>query len=1194
MPTKRKYPSEFFKIEKNKKNFNDEELNRSQQLIINNISQARKSNKNKGHLLNQGFPIFKEEVLLIKEKQKEESNIDKLEQYFQRSRITIQLILDGKYDYKLETNKKSKTINAIPKSNVAIRRYKDLSDDELMIIIKNSNNNNRKDLINEISYREGSSKKSLLTALDNEGESDEWDDYVPDYDEPDNNENIIQQISQSNELLRKLQLVIRFEINEQKKKLKSSGVEIANGRFAEDASGTGYIYEFDLLNDLYTKDNIPAKITIENSDFDCEIITIKNRTILIRSEQKLNVPISSAEIKIDMSYLNQRLLTQLELLPNEDNENYKITNAEKVFGKKPIQYISKDPISHGTLNNLQKSFLSASQSYDVSFLWGPPGTGKTYTLAEVVYNSYKDNKKILLVSNTNSAIDTLLLSLCDYLHENNDKDFIQGAVLRDNEIIDSNLKVKYQEFIDIDKIVIRLTTELQEKKNEILISLDELNRELETLNLTKNNFQKLRLVRSNLFKKKDQLSQLNNQIIKYKSDKSSCEKSLRNLDQELNNINKSRTIGRIFQRSIQNVNYDIDFNKSELEKIKLKIIETEKLQITIPEDIEKYEKEKNTLEEELVEKTESKIIHEINKLNSEVDKIQKELDKINTKISKARENIYKNAKVIGSTATQSYLRPKFFSNFDVVIIDEASMLNLPTIYYLACLAEEKVIISGDFQQLPPIVQTKKEEILNWLKKDIFTFNNIPNLVLENKLPKNVIQLQKQYRMTNNIQNLLNEKFYNGKLIASKNVGFNKNITLPEELDSDIVIIDTSHFNPFQSMRPNSRSRYNILNSVLIREIVNRLLDNDENINQDDIGVVTPYAAQSEIIRSILQDKRTSNIEASTVHKYQGKEKNIIIYDIPDTFGSGGIGRFISVDDLKQDGAKLNNVAISRARGQLIVVCNYQFLMKKLNKDSLIYGILKKITDTGKIIDANKLITKEKIIETLSSSNLNEINQKNHTKEIIYKKNSSKDRRSYNHFNQKNFFDALEKDIFRAKRWVIIYSGFIYLNRVKLLKPIFSKKISEGLRIICRFRLPEKTHKHKKIIEEAIASLREIGVQIDFINEEHKKFCFIDDAILYHGSINILSLSNIPSSSEFMTRDTNKIYIESIAKHINEYGRVNKEMTNIEYLSYSRNPKCNTCNSDTFSLNKIGSRNQFFCIECGNEYKDQFYNRHIRK
>lgn len=79
-----------------------------------------------------------------------------------------------------------------------------------------------------------------------------------------------------------------------------------------------------------------------------------------------------------------------------------------------------------------------------------------------------------------------------------------------------------------------------------------------------------------------------------------------------------------------------------------------------------------------------------------------------------------NCRVLASTSTKVYLKPEDFSNFDIVVIDEASMLILPNAAYAASLSKDKVIFAGDFRQIPPIISAQDNELVKrWVGRSVF-------------------------------------------------------------------------------------------------------------------------------------------------------------------------------------------------------------------------------------------------------------------------------------------------------------------------------------------------------------------------------------------------------------------------------------------------------------------------------------------
>jgi len=67
-------------------------------------------------------------------------------------------------------------------------------------------------------------------------------------------------------------------------------------------------------------------------------------------------------------------------------------------------------VDDGNLNANQAEAVQKSLDIPVSFIWGPPGTGKTSTLGYVMANAVLYGKSVLFASNTNRAVDVGCLS----------------------------------------------------------------------------------------------------------------------------------------------------------------------------------------------------------------------------------------------------------------------------------------------------------------------------------------------------------------------------------------------------------------------------------------------------------------------------------------------------------------------------------------------------------------------------------------------------------------------------------------------------------------------------------------------------------------------------------------------------------------------------------------------------------------
>lgn len=93
---------------------------------------------------------------------------------------------------------------------------------------------------------------------------------------------------------------------------------------------------------------------------------------------------------------------------------------------------------------------------------------------------------------------------------------------------------------------------------------------------------------------------------------------------------------------------------------------------------------------------------------------------------------------------------------------------------------------------------------------------------------------------------------------------------------------------------------------------------DEDIS---IGIVTPFTAQAERLHHAIPNEFASRITASTVHKFQGDERDVMIYSLVVTDNSPA-SKIRWVDEVAPN---LVNVAVTRARQALYVFGNRTYV-----------------------------------------------------------------------------------------------------------------------------------------------------------------------------------------------------------------------------------------------------------------------------
>lgn len=262
------------------------------------------------------------------------------------------------------------------------------------------------------------------------------------------------------------------------------------------------------------------------------------------------------------------------------------------------------------------------------------------------------------------------------------------------------------------------------------------------------------------------------------------------------------------------------------------------------------------------------------------------------------EEILKQAQVILTTNSSTATRSLSNILFDIAIIDEASQATVPSVL-IPINKAKKFILIGDHKQLPPVIASND---CQYLKKSLFE-------ELIEKYPQKSQELLIQYRMNKILMNFPNKKFYENKLICSeksKNYYLDCGVLEKFDCSSPLIFIDTSkHNNNKESHLNHSHSFKNDLEKKIVLEIIDMFIN--KGIRPKDIGVISPYAKQTQLI------SEKTKVDVNSVDGFQGDEKDIIIISLVRSNDEGNIG---FLKDLRR-----LNVSLTRAKKKLIIIGN---------------------------------------------------------------------------------------------------------------------------------------------------------------------------------------------------------------------------------------------------------------------------------
>ncbi len=310
-----------------------------------------------------------------------------------------------------------------------------------------------------------------------------------------------------------------------------------------------------------------------------------------------------------------------------------------------------------------------------------------------------------------------------------------------------------------------------------------------------------------------------------------------------------------------------------------------------------------------------------------------------------RRRLIEKAQLIACTlakaATDPYLRER---RFDVLLIDEGSMAPLPYVAAMSALCRKRVVVGGDFRQLPPISMVQEEEEAQWLSTDIFQQAGIvaPDGMVQHRW--NLVALAEQWRMRTPICDLVNEPMYEGMLRTPEH--------LRGEPQECLYLVDTAPLRAC-SDRTGSYSHFNVASALVCVGLTQRLLT--ENPLRR-VGIVTPYNAQASLIHAMLLDCDLAHeVRVATVHRFQGEEREAIIFDCVDAPPFGWVGQFLRGSTPAEESARLLNVAVTRAQQELYLVGDTGYLERKLPPQALLRYILQRIRNEGAVLDGSRLV-----------------------------------------------------------------------------------------------------------------------------------------------------------------------------------------------------------------------------------------------
>lgn len=601
--------------------------------------------------------------------------------------------------------------------------------------------------------------------------------------------------------------------------------------------------------------------------------------------------------------------------------------ASYLKGENSIKEIPRSIIYPFGLNQSQMKAIERALSSKISIIEGPPGTGKTQTILNIIANVVVEGKSVAVVSNNDSAVKNVFEKL--------DKYGLGGIVaqLGSSDKIQSFFE-NYKKLNNINKDNEACIEYLHNLKNDC----DQIKDVLELNNrvaMLKDEVRELEIEREYLKKWVNEDMGVELKKLKFLKNKSYDIVELLSL---LEIIPEDKI--SIFRKFYLFAFYGIyDFKSIDRIEIREKIVSNLQVEFYDKRIVER-KKEINDINNKLLKlkhkELENRIVdNSMSYFKIWLDTNLKDGD-FNKKNYKFKLNEFLNRFPIIISTAYSIIGSIGSGNIvDYLIIAEASQLEIVP-GMLAFGVARNAIIVGDRKQLAHIPIENKIVCPN--EKYDYDKNSIldsVHKVFKDNIP--VTLLREHYRCHPMIINYCNKEFYNDELIPMTKY-------TDEEVLIRISTVKGNHMRFAEKGMLNARE----IESLFEEGINNKIL------NSRNIGFISPYRAQINEAEKFL-DKET--IVKDTVHKFQGREcDTVILSTVLDKKASKRTLNFV-------DEARLINVAVSRAKNKFVLVTGENIFEKnKKHIDSLIrymkYYTKESLIYKSKVVSNFDLLYKE--------------------------------------------------------------------------------------------------------------------------------------------------------------------------------------------------------------------------------------------
>lgn len=894
------------------------------------------------------------------------------------------------------------------------------------------------------------------------------------------------------------------------------------------------IYRFTLADNTLVPEDSTGKIDVEGRLFTASVVAqeISRVDVQIEDAQALGPFVARAILQVNDLALLRKLAEVLQEVAGATTEpvSHLATDIFHPSGVCKLPLPSTPVLDR--ITGEQRAVLEQASASKITFVWGPPGTGKTYVIAHLIAALIARGERVLITSHTHAAVDQ---SIYETIKPGGDGGPGNAGPLADTDL-EHEAKIIWIGRVTNLKVPksVRLDSIVERKSNEIELAISELERKAGPLS--------------------ERQACLNAQLAEW----AGFSELRRRLDEAEGRRNGARTLvkRRLSEEDeararVQECRKEVDkaarawlFRARRVEHAGLTLATAERAHAVATKSadgaraaahdaemaVESLRVETNSQAGNCAQlPTAEDLNQQVIPVNEELRTIEVNIKALKTGLETLQKEVIANARVVAATLTKCYVGPELEGqSFDAVIVDEISMALPPLLFIAGLRALRRVILVGDFKQLPPIVRGDSEITDERLRQDAFHLARIAHQMRPTDHPA-LARLREQRRMLRPIADMARSISYGPDGLKDHSVVLQR--VQPEWLTflraNALLIVDTADLHCWCGRRAGNLSRFNLYSAQIAAELAAMAasaIPEPAPSGVRPIGIVTPYAAQRRLLLSLVEAlELTPWVAVGTVHTFQGGEAELIIFDsvLDDPYWTARLCDPNSLEEVRRD----LNVALTRARSKFVLVGSSEWLNRRAKATSGLGQLWHYMTGHADLVPAHELVEVGFAGRVAGGGR------------GTYQIPADAESRAQEVLDESTFYGRFETDLRNASGSVVGLVPFFGKYRWPKIEPLLHAALERGVEVTL-ITPPAAEAQDRAYVEAAIRSLRQLGAVVVASSGLHGKDIVIDSRIHYTGSLNWASHRG---RAEIMHRTESPEYARLVleylqARHIRSAGQ----------------------------------------------------------